>query len=71
MNIYTLGIWQDLRLEASGAARIESIQALTELDDDHRRARVRVKLEVDSLRALPASVTLRIDGQGAAVETQR
>lgn len=69
VNIYTLGIWQDVRLEASGAARIESVQALTDLDDDHRRARVRVKLEVDSLRALRVQAKLRIDGQGATVET--
>ena len=48
VNVYTLGIWQDVRLEASGAARIDWLQVLTELQDDYSRARVRVKLEIDS-----------------------
>jgi beta-mannosidase len=69
VNVYTIGIWQDVRLEASGAARIEWIQAATELNDDHRRARVRVKLEIDSLSALPVSAILHVDGHGGFVET--
>ncbi len=68
VNIYTLGIWQDVRLEATGAARIEWVQILSELPDDQRQARVRVRLEIDSLAAAPASATFRIRGHGAAVE---
>ena len=68
VNIYTLGIWQDVRLEGSGDARIDWLQAVTELDDGLRRARVRVKLEVDSLSALNARASLRIEGHGAPVE---
>ncbi len=70
VNVYTLGIWQDLRLEASGDARIEWLQAKTELSGDQRRAAVKVTLEIDSLRALDGLALIRIDGQGEAQETE-
>ena len=52
VNIYTLGIWQDVRLESSGDARIDWLQVRTELQDDQRWATVKVNLEIDSLRAM-------------------
>ena len=70
VNVYTLGIWQDLRLEASGDARIEWLQVKTELSGDQRGAAVKVKLEIDSLRALDVVAAVRIDGQGEAQETE-
>ena len=69
VNIWTLGIWQDARLEASGGARIEWLGVRTELHDDCRRATVRVKLEIDSLRAMNAQVVVRIGSHGAALES--
>lgn len=69
VNVYTLGIWQDLRLEASGDARIEWLRATTDLSEDLRRARVKATLEIDSLSALQAQAHIRIDGHGAALES--
>ena len=69
VNIYTLGIWQDARLEASGDARIEWLGVRTKLHDDFGRATVRVKLEIDSLSAMDAQVIIRIGSHGAALES--
>ena len=66
VNIYTLGIWQDVRLEATGAARIDWVQAQTELSEDHRRAKVRVNLEIDSLAAFGVKTEIRISGLGCS-----
>ena len=68
VNIWTLGIWQDVRLEASGGARIEWLDVRTELDHRCRRATVRVKLEIDSQSAKDVLAVVRIDGQGEAHE---
>ena len=64
VNIYTLGIWQDARLEATGDARIEFVQVVSELRDDNRRARVQIALEVDSLSSLSAAAVCTISGHG-------
>ena len=69
VNVWTLGIWQDARLEASGDARIEWLAVRTELHDDCRRATVRVKLEVDSRSAMNARVIIGIGGHGEALES--
>ncbi|MCY3833966.1 MAG: hypothetical protein OXG85_13200 [Chloroflexi bacterium] len=72
VNIYTLGIWQDARLEATGDARIDWIRVETELHDNNRRARVRLGLEVDSLTALNAVAVFSISGpdQAATAEVE-
>ena len=70
VNIYTLGIWQDLRLEASGDARIEWVQVRTMLSEDQRRADVKVNLEIDSLNAMNVVAAIRIEGQGEPVESR-
>lgn len=71
VNVFTLGIWQDVRLEATGPARIEWVQVLTELNDDHRQATIKLHLTVDSLAEVNAKATLRLRGHGAAVEMTR
>ena len=68
VNIYTLGIWQDVRLEVSGPARIEWVQVATELDGDQRQSKVSVKLEIDSLCAAKVKARFRIHGHGDPVE---
>ena len=70
VNIYTLGIWQDVRLEATGPARIEWVQVLTELSDDHRSAKVRVMLEIDSLSVANIRASIQIHGHGKPVEAR-
>ena len=71
VNVYTLGIWQDVRLEASGDARIDWLQTRTELSGDLRRATVKIKLEIDSLRELDVVAAVSIKGQGARLEARR
>jgi len=66
VGIYTLGIWKDVRLEASGAARIEWTQVQTNLKPDHSQATVKVKLEVDTLAAVNTKARLALLGHGAA-----
>ena len=63
--IYTLGIWKDVRLEASGAARIEWTRVQSNLRPDHSQATVKVKLEVDALAAVNTTARLAILGYGA------
>ena len=70
VNVYTLGIWQDLRLEASGDARIEWLQVKTELSGDQRGAAVTANLEIDSMRDLDVVAAIRINGRGEAQETE-
>ncbi len=68
VNIYTLGIWQDVRLEASGAARIEWLDVRAELNGDYSHAAVKVKLEIDSISAIDAIAEFRIEGHGANLD---
>ena len=70
VNIYTLGIWQDVRLEASGNARIEWLQVRSELSDDQRQSKVLVKLEVDSKSAANVRAVFQIHGHGDSVEIE-
>ena len=70
VNIYTLGIWQDVRLEASGNARIEWLQVRSELSDDQRQSKVRVKLEIDSKSAANVRAVFQIHGHGDSVEIE-
>ncbi|MCY4019305.1 MAG: beta galactosidase jelly roll domain-containing protein [Chloroflexi bacterium] len=70
VNVYTLGIWQDVRLEASGVARIEWLQVLTELDDDGAAAKIRARLEINSQNAADIRASVRIEGHGNPVAAQ-
>jgi beta-mannosidase len=67
VNIWTLGIWKDVRLEATGPARIEWTRVQTSLRDDHAQATVKVTLEIDSAADLAAEAELQIAGHGASV----
>ena len=69
VNIYTLGIWHGVRLEATGAARIENVQVLTDLSKDHSEAGIRVRLDVDSRTGSNARAVFCVRGQGYLVET--
>lgn len=69
IGIYSLGIWKDVRLEASGPARIDYVQVQTKLDAPWRKATVVVRLEVDSQEQLVAQARFRIEGHGAGIST--
>ncbi len=58
--VWTLGIWKDVRLEATGPARIEWVRAQTPLADDYRRGTVRVQLDVDSAEDMAARAVFRV-----------
>ena len=65
VNIWTLGIWKDVRLEATGPARIDWTRVQTALADDHAKAIVTARLEIDSQTDLPAQADFRVFGRRA------
>jgi beta-mannosidase len=68
VNIWTLGIWKDVRLEASGPVRIDWTQVQTKLNADYTKATISAALEVDSLAEQPVKASFRILGNGQDVE---
>ena len=69
IGVYALGIWKDVRLEASGPARIDYVQVQSKLEAPWRKAIVVVRLEVDSEKQLAAQARFRIKGHGTGVST--
>ncbi|MEI6238978.1 MAG: sugar-binding domain-containing protein [Planctomycetia bacterium] len=66
--IRTLGIWKDVRLEATGAARIDWTRVRTDLSPDHAAAKVLVALEIDSTSDMAAKVAFRVSREGQAAD---
>jgi len=64
VNIWTLGIWKDVRLEASDVAAIEYLKIETPLSDNYRKAKVQVKVVVNSLEDAKGILKLKITGNG-------
>lgn len=67
VDIWTLGIWKNVRLEATGQACIEWTQVQTKLEDHFQHAKVMVHLHINSLDARLAQVVLQISGHGKTV----
>lgn len=65
VNLWTLGIWKNVRLEASGPARTEWTRVESVLTPDLGRATVRVSLDVDSVADTAADIRCRVSGHGA------
>ena len=59
IGIYTLGIWKDVYLEATGPARIDSIQVQTRLSDGYGKAAVTARLEINSLTNIRGKARFR------------
>jgi beta-mannosidase len=57
--IYTLGIWKDVRLEATGPTRLDWVGVDAVLSESFSKAQIRVRLDVDSLAALPVKVAVQ------------
>ncbi len=70
VNIWTLGIWKDVRLEASGAAAIESLKIETPLSENFQRTEVKVRTVVDSQTAVAGKMILRVTGNGADIVSE-
>ena len=68
IRLWTLGIWKDVRLEASGPTRINWVQVQTRLSNEYRKATVKARLEIDSLDYRRAKAVFRIRGQGTKSE---
>ena len=64
VNVWTLGIWKDVRLEVTGPARIDWTRVQTALHADFSEATVTATLEIDSAVDLPATAQFQIQGQG-------
>ena len=64
-GVFTLGIWSDVHLVATGPARIDWTRVRTSLSDNFSKATVRATLEVDSLVQVDARAGFRIVGHGA------
>ncbi len=67
VNLWTLGIWKNVRLEATGPARIEWTRVETTLTNNFTRATVNVTLEIDSAANLPVQVDFRVSGPGSPI----
>jgi beta-mannosidase len=63
-NVWTLGIWKDVHLEATGPVRIDWTRVETTLDSNYTHATVHAILEVDSLSDLPVQVEFSITSHG-------
>ena len=68
VKIWTVGIWKDVRLEATGPARIDWIQIQTSFSDSYRKARIRAHLEIDSLQDVEAKAVFRVLGHNAKAQ---
>ncbi|MBB3067894.1 beta-mannosidase [Paenibacillus baekrokdamisoli] len=66
-NIWTLGIWKDVRLEASGPAKVEWVQVQTRLSEQYRKATVVVRLEVDSTENAEVAAIFHVSGNGISL----
>jgi len=66
-NVWTLGIWKDVRLEATGPSRIEWTRVETSLADNFSRVTIRPTLEVNSLSGASAEVVFTVAGPGGRV----
>ena len=68
-NIWTLGIWKDVRIEATGPARIEWTLVKAKLSDNYKNATVSVKLEINSTENIGAAkARFRITGNGVDIK---
>ena len=56
--VYTLGIWKDVRLEATGPARLEWVGVSATPGSNYSKADIHVRLDLDSLAGLPVKVAL-------------
>ena len=68
VNVWTLGIWKDVRLEATGPARIDWIRAQTKLENNYAKATVTASLEINSAADISAKTKFQITGHGQAAE---
>ncbi|MGC9342995.1 MAG: glycoside hydrolase family 2 TIM barrel-domain containing protein, partial [Bacteroidales bacterium] len=57
--VYTLGIWKDVWLEATGSARIDWIGVVPSLFDNYSKANLNVLLDINSWSTIPAEISIK------------
>lgn len=67
VNIWTLGIWKDVRLEVGGPAVIEWLKIETPLENNFTRATIQVAALVNSTAAASGKFRLRVHGHGVDI----
>jgi beta-mannosidase len=67
VNIWTLGIWKDIRLEVGGPAVIEWLKIETPLENHFTRATIQVAALVYSTAAASGKLRLRVRGHGVDI----
>ncbi|WP_128654889.1 glycoside hydrolase family 2 protein [Paenibacillus sp. 598K] len=69
-NIWTLGIWRDVWLEATSEAAIEWTRVEAQLDPEYRQATIQVALEIDAAVGGEAVISYLLEGNGQQVRHQ-
>ena len=59
-NLYTLGIWKDVRLDFSEIVRIDWVQVQTSLTNDFRQAEITIQTDVNCTQAIAATLECTI-----------
>ncbi len=68
-NVWTLGIWKDVRLEATGPARIQWTRIESAVAKDFGSATVRATLEVDSPAEQPVQAKFQVTRMGTTLSS--
>ena len=68
-NVWTLGIWKDVRLEATGPARIQWTRVESVVAKDFTSAAIRATLEVESQAEHPVKAHFQVAGGGASLSS--
>jgi beta-mannosidase len=71
VNIWTLGIWKDVRIEASGQAIIDYLKVETPLLDNYKKAKVQVNLKVNSREVEAGILQMKISRNGIEQSVKR
>lgn len=61
-NVWTLGIWNDVRIEATGDARIDWTRVETTLENSYTHATIHASLEINSLADTAVQARFSIHG---------
>ena len=68
--LWSLGIWKNVRLEATGPTRIDWVQVTTKLTKEYRQANITTRLELDCQTGGPAVAEFHLTGHGADVRAR-
>jgi beta-mannosidase len=67
VNLWTLGIWRDVRVEATGPAKILWTRVESKVDRENTHATIHASLDVDSAVDGQWSAMFRLSGHGANI----